>query len=344
MNENKPVYPTLIDTTRVLFDQEGTVFEPNYIKKRADLKYGEPVTHELFNEYMNINITQGDYNTQVLHDWNTKPNPTEVAHILYIDKTMQYIFDEHWKLSDSIDARFQEVNDHLDEHDVTLEDHEKRITQAESDIIKNNTDTNERIDMIINGPTIVYQAKRADGLTNIGDAKPYQYYGTDREGNEGYWDIPPAIFAKDLDENWKSPSGTIIVEPSAGSISKVMLDEYLSGKIDEITRNYNDLDNKPYVNNVELKGRKTLSELGIQPAGNYLTKVPDNYSNNDQLAVILSGYLTTTNARNTYAPLSSFNTLSSKVDAMNTEYSRIFINDSIPAGYTPKNGDVVVYV
>lgn len=47
--------------------------------------------------------------------------------------------------------------------------------------------------------------------------------------------------------------GNIIIEGSSGS------------------SNYEDLDNKPKINNVELKGNKTLNELGIQPKGNYLT-------------------------------------------------------------------------
>lgn len=43
------------------------------------------------------------------------------------------------------------------------------------------------------------------------------------------------------------------------------------------TTNYNDLQNKPKINNVELTGNKTLEDLGIQAAGNYLTEddLPD---------------------------------------------------------------------
>ena len=41
------------------------------------------------------------------------------------------------------------------------------------------------------------------------------------------------------------------------------------------TSNYNALTNKPKINNVELNGNKTLNDLGIQPAGNYLTEETD---------------------------------------------------------------------
>lgn len=37
------------------------------------------------------------------------------------------------------------------------------------------------------------------------------------------------------------------------------------------TEDYNDLTNKPKVNSVTLSGNKTLSQLGIQPAGSYAT-------------------------------------------------------------------------
>lgn len=43
------------------------------------------------------------------------------------------------------------------------------------------------------------------------------------------------------------------------------------------TSNYNALTNKPKINNVELNGNKTSSDLGIQPSGNYALKseIPD---------------------------------------------------------------------
>lgn len=61
------------------------------------------------------------------------------------------------------------------------------------------------------------------------------------------------------------------------------------------TSDYTDLTNKPSINNITLSGNKTLSDLGIQPAGNYALKseiptVPTNVSafTND------TGYVTNT--------------------------------------------------
>lgn len=59
------------------------------------------------------------------------------------------------------------------------------------------------------------------------------------------------------------------------------------------TTDYIDLLNKPKINNVELNGNKTLSELGIQPKGNYLTSVPSVYktkAENDALYQPIGDY------------------------------------------------------
>lgn len=45
------------------------------------------------------------------------------------------------------------------------------------------------------------------------------------------------------------------------------------------TSDYEDLNNLPKVNNVTLTGNKSLSDLGIQPAGNYITKAVDDLEN-----------------------------------------------------------------
>ena len=48
-------------------------------------------------------------------------------------------------------------------------------------------------------------------------------------------------------------------------------------EIDVGSINYNDLENKPKINNVELVGNKSLNDLGIQPVGNYAleSEIPD---------------------------------------------------------------------
>ncbi len=47
---------------------------------------------------------------------------------------------------------------------------------------------------------------------------------------------------------------------------------------------YNSSLNKPSINSVALVGNKTLEDLGIQPAGDYLTAIPDEYITESELA------------------------------------------------------------
>lgn len=46
---------------------------------------------------------------------------------------------------------------------------------------------------------------------------------------------------------------------------------------------YNDTLNKPSINDVALVGNKTLDELGIQPAGDYITEIPEEYITEEEL-------------------------------------------------------------
>lgn len=50
------------------------------------------------------------------------------------------------------------------------------------------------------------------------------------------------------------------------------------------TSDYTDLTDKPKINNVELNGNKTSSDLGLQPAGNYVTNT--DYAGANKVGVI----------------------------------------------------------
>lgn len=49
---------------------------------------------------------------------------------------------------------------------------------------------------------------------------------------------------------------------------------------------YNELTGQPSINNITLTGNKTLADLGIQPAGNYLTSVPEEYITSTELTAL----------------------------------------------------------
>ena len=70
-----------------------------------------------------------------------------------------------------------------------------------------------------------------------------------------------------------------IIEPN-------VLEMELTGQIVSTiggTTNYNELTEKPKINNIELEGNKTLEDLGIQRAGNYLTEIPSEYITEKEL-------------------------------------------------------------
>lgn len=71
------------------------------------------------------------------------------------------------------------------------------------------------------------------------------------------------------------------------------------------TSDYEDLDNKPSINNVELAGNKSLTDLGIQPSGNYAlesdipTKISDltddsNFATKQYVDSAIASAITTT--------------------------------------------------
>ena len=73
--------------------------------------------------------------------------------------------------------------------------------------------------------------------------------------------------------------GGVKVDGSSITISNGVI----SASVSEGTMDYSALTNKPKINNVELSGNKTLSDLGIQAAGNYLTSIPSEYVTETEL-------------------------------------------------------------
>ena len=73
------------------------------------------------------------------------------------------------------------------------------------------------------------------------------------------------------------PDGEDIAEQYPDVINQILdrLDELEQGGGTGGTSNYNDLSNKPKINNVVVDGDKTASDYGLQPAGNYLIQETD---------------------------------------------------------------------
>ena len=79
------------------------------------------------------------------------------------------------------------------------------------------------------------------------------------------------------------------MEGKIANIDTVKVTAEVNGvqRVEKIVNDYNVLDNKPQINNVELTGNKTLDELNIQPKGEYVVDsnyvhTDNNYSDDDK--------------------------------------------------------------
>ena len=59
-------------------------------------------------------------------------------------------------------------------------------------------------------------------------------------------------------------------------LSKAYTNQAIQQAVIEGVKNYNLLENKPKINDVDLQGVKTLDELGVQPKGNYADEILTN--------------------------------------------------------------------
>ena len=76
------------------------------------------------------------------------------------------------------------------------------------------------------------------------------------------------------------------------------------------TRNYQELTNKPQINSVELNGNKTSADLGLQPAGNYLTEEIDPIFSASASAEITNQDITNWNNKSDFS--GNYNDLTNK--------------------------------
>ena len=185
----------------------------------------------------------------------------------------------------------------------------------------------------------------ADKITGVDEAGVHRYYGTDYDGLVGFHEVPDSIYAEDIESSSPDISG-IYFTPRENSVAENMLTESVRAKLNKASiTSYPELSNLPKINNVEVKGTLTLVDLGIQPAGNYLTEIPDTYALKSYVDSAVSPLLSSNTAATTYATITALNTLESKVNAnantVSSTYSRVFIG-SVPSGVTPKKGDLLV--
>lgn len=203
------------------------------------------------------------------------------------------------------------------------------VTKIDFDLVKND------VDGIKSGTVKVENAINADNITGINEASTHSYYGTDYDGNKGFFKVPDGIFAEDMSDTGAVSVDGIYYIPHDNSISEEKLTEEVRTKLNETTvTNYNQLSNKPSINGISLEGNKTLDDLGIQPKGTYLTSIPDTYVQTDDL----SDYAKTTDVNNSLGTITeNLETFKSNV---RETYAVIQIGDSFVG--TPKTGDMLI--
>jgi len=331
--------------------REGLIYTPEFIRKSSDKAYGDVVTHEDYNELVNLNTEQGDYNTEVLRVLFTETDDTKVYHIPYMDNLLQ---TELEKVYDDKDEILDHISE-LDEH-VTLQDDAIATVQEEVNTVTTKMDNFE------SGATAIPHATRADMISGIASAGPFAYYGTNKDEVIGFHRLPPMIYADDVSIGEMDISPITIV-PRANTVNEAMLTEAVRTKLnrqDGVT-DYDYLDHRPLINHVLLTGDRSLLELGIQPAGNYLTEVPNTYSTTSEVetminnAISAADILTATSAASTYATITNLNNVSTTANAadsrsttnagnistIQTTYTRVGIN---AAPSNPHNGDLYITV
>ena len=98
------------------------------------------------------------------------------------------------------------------------------------------------------------------------------------------------------------------------------------------TTDYNDLSNKPTINNIELSGNKTSSDLGLQSA---LTETQTAAVNSGVTAETVSQVETnTTNISSVQDKTSSMGTSGTGYIVINSK--RIYVGDTAPTGTLPE--------
>lgn len=171
-------------------------------------------------------------------------------------KTQNYILGAVNRMV-SLEEEVEELQNNPDVTDIvsTYQDltNYDKTTLTDGDVIRVLTDSTH------DDESAYYRYNAStDSFDYIGTTRAYTDFIGTSGGMAGASGLVPAPQATDADKYLKSDGTWATVSGGGGG-----------------TTNYNSVVNKPKINNVTLQGNKTLSDLGIQPAGNYLTTETD---------------------------------------------------------------------
>lgn len=154
----------------------------------------------------------------------------------------------------------------------TLNTEQQLISALTSRVNTNTNDISTIKNTLNTGVPLALRANTADTATTITGANtcgPRHYYGTADTNTPGWQELPKYVSAESVSV---VPAGDIYITPMANSVEEGMLTPEVRTKLNRVgITDYDDLDNRPRINSITLTGNKSLSDLGIQPAGSYLT-------------------------------------------------------------------------
>lgn len=312
---------------------QGINYVPRYVRTLSDMEYGSIVTHEHYNELLNLNGSQGDYNTEILRLLLTVADASKVPHVKYLDEAVYGVYNE-------IDGMKNDVQTSLDNSNTALENSKQALDTV--------SETSKTVADILTGVVAVNKAHEAERISGVEEVGAYKYYGTNNLGNAGFHDFPPFIYTDDMTHGTPAIEG-IYYTPRSNSVDETMLTEAVRNKLNRTgITDYDDLTGRPSINNVTLTGNKTLDQLGIQPVGSYLTTTDaaNTYATQQALNDVSTTVSNNANhAEQTYATKTALdnlnNTVNSNASSANSTFARIFVG-SVPSGVTPKTGDMLV--
>ena len=310
----------------------GLLYIPKFVKQESDLEYGSVVTHENYNEKLNLNTAQGDYNTEALRQLFTESDPTKTFHIPYLDKR--------------IDDDMSYIRQTVETQNKTIADAVQTVADMDEQVKINKNG----ISQIILGLIKAGHAKTADNLSGAATAGAHKYYGTDYSGIVGYHEVPDNIFARDMNTGSVEISG-ILFTPREDSITESMMTSAVRNKLNRTSiTDYEELTSLPYLAGVKLVGDISLEDIGAQPVGNYLTSIPSSYTSEIKTYADTKANTAKSDAINDaaskYATITALQNLKNQVDTLSSNtsatYAQVYVGSSTPS--SPKNGDIWVTI
>lgn len=342
--------------------KEGLIYIPKFSALTADKNYGDTVSHEGFNEIVNKNTEQGDYNSEVLRILFTETDDTKTYHIPYLDSLLVENLEKVYADKEAINQRIT---------------HNEDTIAGYADVIANLNKTNEDVqagfNSFLTGETPVGFATIAGHIEGVETAGPDKYYGTNKNSEVGFYSLPPAVYIEDANSGSVDVSA-IYITPRPDSVDEAMLTEAVRTKLNrqQGVTDYEYLTSLPQINGVELKGNTTLAALDVMSKSEHSVDIQaaKDYTDTKHAAAlqevqdlndnVYSNYLQKTSAASTYATITnlnatnnkvstletSHNTLASTVNTLNTTVSskraQVFVQTGTPSGV--KNGDIWIQV